>query len=476
MNPHAPRLARDTFLQAIEAGPSREPAVLSAVLDKLADWADDWSFDIAELEKGLDAEFPWLNQFVFQSRRPQPEETEAWVHAVRWLMQSLLAPHISTRCDARRVHVLLTALGVLDVGFEGLNAVSDQLAGTHVPTSIVSMLQMIAVLPEDMDARSKEWLRELQSDVEAGKFKSLQRAQGRLQPRFQSNIWTMVFLLWKLEPTELASLIQSRESILLNVVICTVLDANAPMFALQVESVTFKFISLAWLERKERVCPDNDAARALEQLLLQAAMTPHWKAWLEATYEHPVPESGRSRALAEALTQLSAPQWEGFVLALAPSKSPSSAAGVADILMHVARKLGFAELQPLWLMAFERWDAWDYGRGDRHFYLSSPQACAFDFPVAMYYALMPMAERNALERELQGAILFIEQRWFSNASELLTERNRLASRLRLVRHGSAVADGGRDPLPPPVQPDSEYAEVRYRYHDVNQAHARTVRR
>ncbi len=476
MNPHAPQQARDTFLQAMEAGPSREPNVLSAVLDKLEEWDDDWSLDVAELEKGLDAEFPWFNQFVFQSLRPQPEQAEGWAHAVRWLMQSLLAAHISTKCNARRVHVLLTALGVLDVGFEGLNAVSDQLAGTHVPTSIVSMLKMIAVLPEGVDARSKEWLRELQGDVKAGKFRSLQHAQGRLQPRYQSNIWTMVFLLWKLEPTELAGLIQSRESILLNVVVCTVLDANAPMFALQVDSITFKFISLAWLERNERVCPDNDAARVLEQLLLQAALTPHWKAWLEATYEYPDPESGRSRVLAEALTHLAAPQWKDFVLALAPSKSPSSAAAVADILMHVARKLGHAELQPLWLAAFERWDAWDYGRGDRHFYLSSPQACAFDFPVVMYYARMPAAERHALERELQDAILFIEQRWFSDASELLTERNRLASRLRLIRHGSAVADGGGDSLPPPVQPDSEYAEVRYRYHDVNQVHARTAHR
>ena len=89
---------------------------------------------------------------------------------------------------------------------------------------------------------------------------------------------------------------------------------------------------------------------------------------------------------------------------------------------------------------------------------------------------MPAAERDALERELQEDIFHVEQRWFSSESKLCTERNRQASRLRLVRHGSALAAGSADALPALVQPDSEYAEVRYRYHDVNAALARTMRR
>lgn len=476
MNPDAPPLARDTFLQAVQPGPSREPAVVAAVLAKLEAQADGGQLDVGELEEALDAEFPWRNQLVFQSRQLQPEELEAWIQAIRWLMQSLLAADMSADGSARRVQVLLTALGVLDVGYEGLSAVSDRFAGSHVPTSIVSMLQTLGQVPEGLDARSKEWLRELPGEVKAGNFKMLQQAQRVLQPRFSSDIWTSVFLLWMLEPTELARLINSRDSILLDMLVCRVLDANAPLFALHVESVTFKFVSLSWLERMERICPEVDALGVLEQLLLQVAKTPHWKMWLQATHEHPTAGSGHSRALAEALTQLAEPQWKDFIFALALSKSRGSAEAVADILTHVARKLGSAKAQPIWLVAFERWSAWDYGRCEGHFHLSSTQVCAFDFPVAMYYSHMPAAERDALERELQDAIFHVEQRWFSSESELCTERNRLASRLRLVRHGSALAAGGADALPTPVQPDSEYAEVRYRYHDVNAALAGTMHR
>lgn len=121
----------------------------------------------------------------------------------------------------------------------------------------------------------------------------------------------------------------------------------------------------------------------------------------------------------------------------------------------------------MWVAAFERWDAWDYGRHEPLFFLGSPRVCALDFPVAMYYSHMPVEERSALERELQGAIAYVERGWFSSEVELCTERNRLASRLRLVRHGSALAAGDANALPPPIRPDSEYAEVRYGYFEVN---------
>lgn len=255
-----------------------------------------------------------------------------------------------------------------------------------------------------------------------------------------------------------------------------VLDADAPLFALQVESVIFKFISLSWLERSKDIYPEDNSLGVHEQLLLQVAKTPHWKGWLHATYEYPDAGSVESRVLAEALTKLAEPHWRDFIFALALSTSQGSAEAVADILTHVVNKLGSVKTQSIWSEAFERWNAWDYGRGEGDFYLSSPQVCAFDFPVAMYYAHMPAAERDALERDLQNAIVLVEQQWFTSELNLCSERNRLASRLRLVRHGSALAAGGEEALPPPVQPDSEYAEVRYRYYDINATLARVIGR
>lgn len=476
MNPDAPLLARATFLQAAQPGPLREPAAVAAMLAKLEAHADGDQVDVDELEQALDAEFPWRNQLVFHSRQPRWDEREAWVQVVRWLLKSLLAADVSTKGSARRLQALLTALGTLDVGNEGLSAVSRHFAGSHVLTSIFSMLQTLEIVPNGLDDWSKKWLRELPGEVKAGNFKMLQNAQRAIQPLFRSDVCTSVFLLWKLEPIAFARLINSRSSILFDLLVCRVLDANAPVFAQQVESVTFKFVSLSWFDRMERICPEVNSFDVLKQILLQVAKTRYWKGWLQATYEHPSARSGHSRALVEALAQLAEPQWKDFIFALALSTSRGSAEAVAGILTQVADKLGSAKARPIWLVAFERWNAWDYGSSEERFHLSSPQICAFDFPVAMYYSHVPAAERDALERELQDAILHVEQRWFSSESALCSERNRLASRLRLVRHGSVLAAGNADALPAPVRPDSEYAEVRYRYYDVNATLAQTMQR
>ncbi len=473
MNSNASSLARDIFLQAVQRGPARESV---AVLAKLQIEGVGILLNVGELENALDTEFPWRNQLVFQSRQPESDELDVWTQVIRWLMQSLLETDMCADGSMRRLQVLLTALGALDVGGEGLNAVSDSFAGTRVPTGIISMLQRVEQIPEGLDGRSKAWLQDLPDQVMKGNFKMLQQAQQANRPRFHSDIWTALFLLWKLEPAKLAHLINTQDSIPLGMMVCMVLDADAPLFALQVESVTFKFISLSWLGKLKGSSPEVNLLGVLEQLLLQVAKTPYWKGWLHARYEHPVDGSQESRALAEALTKLAEPHWRDFIFALALSTSPGSAQAVADILTHVAGKLDSMRAQSIWSDAFERWNAWDYGRGEERFFLSAPQISAFDFPVAMYYAHMFAAERETLERDLQDAIVHVEQQWFTSESELCTERNRLASRLRLIRHGSALAAGEDNALPPPVQPDSEYAEIRYRYHDVNATLMRTIAR
>ncbi len=132
--------------------------------------------------------------------------------------------------------------------------------------------------------------------------------------------------------------------------------------------------------------------------------------------------------------------------------------------------LGEEKSADMWRLAFERWDGWDYGRHEEDKHLTAPAACSFDFPVAIYYALLPLEETEAEKKRLQEGIATVEQKWFAEFSDLVTYRNRLSSRLRLVQHGLAIRNpppGGATPLPPPVEPDSEFAEFRYRFFDVS---------
>lgn len=65
----------------------------------------------------------------------------------------------------------------------------------------------------------------------------------------------------------------------------------------------------------------------------------------------------------------------------------------------------------------------------------------------MYYSKIPGHKRNKLEAALALTVEMIEQRWFNSSTDLITERNRLLCRLRLVVHGRMLASGPADLLP-----------------------------
>lgn len=93
----------------------------------------------------------------------------------------------------------------------------------------------------------------------------------------------------------------------------------------------------------------------------------------------------------------------------------------------------------------------------------------------MYYTLLSLDEAQAEVTKLLEGIAAVEQKWFTNFSKLLTYRNRLSSRLRLVQHSFTIRnspEGGINSPPPCIEPDNEFSEVRYRFFDVSASRRR----
>jgi hypothetical protein len=91
-------------------------------------------------------------------------------------------------------------------------------------------------------------------------------------------------------------------------------------------------------------------------------------------------------------------------------------------------------------------------RAEDQAYLFAPAACAFDYPVATYYSKIPSHERDEIEAALALSVETIDQQWFNSSTDLITERNRLLSRLRLVVHGRVLAGGRANLLLPAIEP------------------------
>ncbi|WP_150427381.1 hypothetical protein [Dechloromonas sp. CZR5] len=236
-----------------------------------------------------------------------------------------------------------------------------------------------------------------------------------------------------------------------------------------VNNHVFKFVSVANFWRDRSAGQLQSSQSILQALFLQVAQSAaDWAAWMQALFKFPGNNSFMDAALATVLQQLSQEHWLAFFQALSLGYSHRAAAPVANILIPFANSANSGEKASIWASAYKVWSDWSYSQYESNSAMFAPAACALDFPVAMYYASLPRDERLAEESSLLEAIETVEQKWFNSVTDLVTERNRLKSRLRLVQHGIELANGSNQALPPPIQPDADlYAQIRYHYHDVN---------
>lgn len=307
----------------------------------------------------------------------------------------------------------------------------------------------------------------LDAAAQAGDYEMLGHVLRHQLVSASSDFYAAVILLWKLSPSNLAAALGSSRDVLKLYLVAETLQRDAPLFAIQVPSAAFKFLAIEPLAEAHRTgSTAHDWTSVLERLLLDIAGTAHWKAWMIALYKYPQQEELPLAALANALTQLTPDHWTSFVDSLSLSYSRQAAQPVCNILSSFERLRGAKAALPMWKAAFRRWEEWDYGSKDPNFFLGAPISCALDFPVSMYYSALSATQRSMEEVLLQKTVDEIETMWFPDISQLVTERNRLLSRLRLVKHGSSLAGGTGHILPPSVQPIDDYTRIRYHYHDV----------
>lgn len=464
--------ARAVFVATMSVGPAEQPKTLHeifAVLDQNHDSRS--SMDVEATEVRVSKEFPFLQPLVGASQLPSDPDMERWTRAVRWTLRALQEWTWSAEREESlvRLRCLLTCVRVLDVRCSGLRNVLPSMRGAELIDGLVEVFSIATIhIMGERHGQSSNLRDRLDAAAQAGDFEMLGQLLRHLLVSAGSDFHAAVILLWKLSPSKLAAAVGSSRDVLKLHLVAETLGQDAPVFAAQVASPAFKFIAI---EELEEACRAGSTAHnwtsVLERLLLDIGGTTHWKAWMTALYKYPQREGLPLAALASALAQLTPEHWTSFLDTLSLSYSKRAAQPVCDILSHFERLHGAIAAFPMWEAAFRRWEEWDYGRNEPNFYLGAPVSCALDFPVSKYYAALSSAQRAGEESSHQKAVNEVEMKWFSDLSELVTERNGLLSRLRLVKHGSSLAGGSSQLLPPPVQPIDDYTRIRYHYHDVH---------
>lgn len=470
MNPAAMSLAQARFQAALTPGVSAAPVALSQLLTQLSTDSQPQAFDAEPIGHSTGDEFPFLPYMYAMGTPPDDAASAAWEAAIRWLLTALRNWDASDGNSLNKLRAMLSAITALDANLAGLSGVATQVASTQLIAGLRHFIESSDVGPGFNERRFPELRQQIEALASSGNLEQLWQMVPHMNAFPPPDFWTAVVFMFNAEPAELAAIIERRNDVLFSLIICSVLGTQAIVLASRVNNLVFKFVSVAnsWQDRSAG--PSQSTQSTLQALLLQVAQTSaaDWTAWMQALFKAPGHNPYLDAALGSVLQQLSQAHWTAFFKALSLNYSHRAAAPVANILAPFANSTNAAGKTLMWATAHQVWSDWSYGKHEGDSAMFAPAACALDFPVAMYYASMQSDERSAEESKLHEAIETVEQEWFNSVTELVTERNRLKSRLRLVQHGTVLANGSDQALPPPIQPDEDhYAETRYHYHDVN---------
>jgi hypothetical protein len=409
-----------------------------------------------------------------ESGTPEAEEqARQRVRALGWALQELAVWTPEYPHGLYRLQIILTTLFISSTSDrEAMEAVPQEMARPSLLDGLVMLLKAT-----DLDTRShrhriddNQRHEETQTAGRSHDYRKLADLIRHLYVELSPDVHLTILLLMKFAPDRLADKIREKQDVYFSVSVRDVLTDDAPEFALSVSDVTFKFVCAFPLAEAGATNAPEGSVDVIRELLLQVAETDLWRAWIFGLVQYPRADTVAEKALPGALAQLTASQWADFVDAVELWTYAGTAGPVAKILVPFLHGLGNEKSADMWRLAFERWNKWDYGRDEKDKHLHAPTSCSFDFPVAMYYALLPLDDARAEEARLLEGIATVEQKWFTDLSELMTYRNRLSSRLRLVQHGFAIRTSppeGANALPPCIEPDNGFAEVRYRFFDVS---------
>lgn len=470
MNPTAMSLAQARFKAALTSGISTVPVALSQLLTQLSTDSQLHTFNAEPIGHSTGDEFPFLRNMVVSGTHPDAVASAAWESAVRWLLSALRNWDTSEANSLNKLRALLGAIVALDANSAGISSVAAQVTSSQLIAGLQRFIESTEAGTGFNDRQFPELRQQIESLASSGNLERL----GHMVPHMNffptPDFWTAVVFMYNADPAALASAIERRNDVLFSLMICTVLGTQAIALASRVNNLVFKFVSVANFCQDHSAGPQQSSQSTLQALLLQVARTSagDWSAWMQALFQFPGNNSSLDDALSAVLQQLSQEHWTAFFNALSLNYSHRAAALVANTLIPLANSANAGGKTLMWATAYQVWSDWNYDKLESDSAMFAPAACALDFPVAMYFASLPSNERLTEERNLLEAIETVEQQWFISATDLVTERNRLKSRLRLVRHGTALANGSAQALPPPIQTDADlYAQTRYHYHDVN---------
>lgn len=234
-----------------------------------------------------------------------------------------------------------------------------------------------------------------------------------------------------------------------------------------------KFLALRLSLENKKTSVEHESEKAWEQLLSQAAKNnEEWPKWVAVFNAFPSRYPTLQRAMGRALCTMpqgAIIQYFDAIRMSIVSRREDLANAFEIVQQHnddVQRKL-------IWMLAYQRWTAWDFDKNDPTRYLLSIQTSPLDMAVTAYYReCLDSDERSACEDKLRENFFHVNGAWYEEFSDFISALNRHLSRyqpLGHVQHNLCSDDewkNGTHWYRPDWLPTHPYWDQRYRLPQV----------
>ncbi|MBA1238208.1 hypothetical protein G7015_06890 [Pseudomonas kunmingensis] len=196
-----------------------------------------------------------------------------------------------------------------------------------------------------------------------------------------------------------------------------------------------KFCALRLSLEHENTSMEHEFENAWEKLLSQAAQNnQEWQKWAAVFNAFPSRYPALQRAMGRALCTMSQGAIAQYFNAIRMSTA-SRREDLANVFKTVQQHNDEVQRKLIWMLAYQRWKAWDFDKNDPTRHLFSIQTSPLDLAVTAYYLeCLSRDERGACEDELRTEFYSVNGAWYEEVSEYISALNRHLSRYQPLGH------------------------------------------
>lgn len=459
MNRPAP-VVRTAFLAALRHGPAEFPIRARVALDSCEAWsASRFAEQLEDLGQELVSEFDFINLI---DHRPLDDISQSrWILALRGTLKEIQLWSQSEHGSQHRLRILLTVLCALGFNTSSIRQVAGELKPWLHETSLARLIASTNI---------GVWRRSNSDDIRLAldraaalnDFENISYLQHDVMPEWHPDAAVAISLLFEIDSASCARAISEAPSVLTGMLALQVLGNDSLDLAVLVKSPVFKLLCVQAAQEGPREPPSLGNMQRVEELIVQMSQTELWEPWVRAL-RLPTTRPTIDLAAGRALAKMDTSAWRAFVSQLPLTHSNRNADPMAVLMQEFERHAGPERAQDMWQIAFDQWNAWDYGLSETQMHYIAPVATALDFAVAKYYSVVDSKLLEQEEAKLLQRITNIECEWFESLSALITKRNALIARLHLLRRGRdwSTRNAPEPPASAPL-PANAYLVIRYR--------------